>query len=387
MRHGSSSTRVARLSTGFILVLALASLTVAQPSVPPWTQTADGVDHAQFRRPAPGGGEWNINVLRIDMAKARLDVVRANDVAVGLERVSSIAARTGAIAAVNGGYFRTSGDFLGESTGTLQIDRVLWSEPDRGRSAVGILRERHGARLIFGHVVWTGSIEAGRARLTVDGLNRARAGDELVVFTPQFGPATITDDSGVEAIVRAGRVTEVHDAKGKTPIPSDGFVVSARGRARESVLHQLQPRTRVRLRTELRPADPAPNPWLGAEDILAAGPRLVTSGAVDVTDVREKMIPTFATDTHPRTAIAALADGRVLLLTADGRHPPERVGLALDDLARLLVELGTRDAINLDGGGSTTMVVKGAVVNFPSVATGERPVSDAIVVRPLTNRE
>jgi exopolysaccharide biosynthesis protein len=113
----------------------------------------------------------------------------------------------------------------------------------------------------------------------------------------------------------------------------------------------------------------------------------VRRGAIDITDAREKMIPTFSTDLHPRTAVAALADGRVLLLTADGRRPPERVGLALEDLAKLLIEMGAVEAINLDGGGSTTMVVKGAVVNFPSDATGERPVSDAIVVRPLPGRD
>jgi len=93
------------------------------------------------------------------------------------------------------------------------------------------------------------------------------------------------------------------------------------------------------------------------------------------------MIPTFATDLHPRTAIASLADGRALLLVADGRRSPERVGLALEDLAKLLIELGAVDAINLDGGGSTAMVVKGTLVNFPTDPTGERPVSDAIVVR------
>jgi exopolysaccharide biosynthesis protein len=138
----------------------------------------------------------------------------------------------------------------------------------------------------------------------------------------------------------------------------------------------------------LRNADsPRRDPWNEAEDILGAGPRLVTRGAVDITDAREKMIPAFSTDLHPRTAIAALADGRALLVTADGRRPPERVGLALDDLARLLIELGAREAINLDGGGSTTMVIKGELVNFPSDATGERPVSDAIVVRPVTGRD
>ncbi len=124
------------------------------------------------------------------------------------------------------------------------------------------------------------------------------------------------------------------------------------------------------------------NPWAKAEDVVGGGPKLVTDGKVDVTSEREQVPPAFVTETHPRTAIASLGDGRVLLLVADGRHPPERVGLGLPDLANLLIELGAREAINLDGGGSTTMVVNGAIVNRPSDKTGERPVSDAIVITP-----
>jgi hypothetical protein len=373
--------RPRRLTTIAALFLGISAVWAQAPAVS-WTPVADGVEHTHFRREAPGGGQWNINALRVDMSKARLDVIRARDAAIGLETVTSIAARTGAIAAVNGGYFRTSGDFLGDSTGTLQIDGIVWSDPDRGRASVGIVRERNGAHLIFGHVAWEAAITAGRQKRAIDGVNRARGTDELVVFTPEFGPATITDDSGAEIVVRSGRVAEIRDNAGASPIPRDGFVVSGRGSARTWMLQHLRAGTRVRTQMGFRPVDRGRgNPWSGAEDILGAGPRLVTNGRVDVTDVREKMIPTFATDLHPRTAIAALRDGRALLLTADGRRPPERVGLALDDLARLLIELGARDAINLDGGGSTAMVIRDKLVNFPTDATGERPVSDAIVIR------
>ena len=365
-----------------VWLLALIGGAVAQPAALSWTIVAPGVEHAHFRREAPAEGSWNINVLRVDLTQARLDVIRARDTAIGLETVTSIAARTGAIAAINGGYFRTSGDFLGDSTGTLQIDGVLWSEPDRGRAAVGIVRRGRSSRLIFGHVVWQASLEAGRAKRSVDGLNRARGANDLVVFTPEFGSATITDNSGIEVVVRSGRVVDVLDNTGSTIIPRDGFIVSARGEARDWVRRSLRKGTRVRVRATLQPADASrSNPWAAAEDVLGAGPRLVTAGRVDVTDVREKMIPTFATDLHPRTAIASLEDGRALLLVADGRRSPERVGLALEDLAKLLIELGAVDAVNLDGGGSTAMVVKGTLVNFPTDPTGERPVSDAIVVR------
>ena len=369
------------------LTMALAIAAAAQPASITWRPVAAGVEHAHVVRAAPGGGNWNINVLRVDMRQARLDVVHAKDAAVGLETVTTIAQRTGAIAAINGGYFRTSGEFVGDSTGTLQIDGSVWSEPDRGRASVGLIRDGQTSRLLFGHVVWQATIHAGGRKWTVNGLNRARGPNEMIVFTPEFGPNTVTDASGLEVVVRSGRVVEVRDNAGASAIPDDGFVVSVRGDSAEWARRHLRPGVPTRFLALLRPADRSrENPWATAEDILGAGPKLVTAGGVDVTDVREKMLSTFAGDLHPRTAIGALPDGRALLLVADGRHPPERVGISLHDLARVLIGMGAREAINLDGGGSTAMVVQGKLVNVPSDVTGERPVSDAIIVRPITPR-
>jgi exopolysaccharide biosynthesis protein len=96
----------------------------------------------------------------------------------------------------------------------------------------------------------------------------------------------------------------------------------------------------------------------------------------------EGIAPRFVSDRHPRTAIARLKDGRVLLATVDGRQPGVSAGMSLPELADLILEFGAVEGINLDGGGSTTMVVNGKVVNIPSDQTGERPVSDAILVLP-----
>jgi hypothetical protein len=81
----------------------------------------------------------------------------------------------------------------------------------------------------------------------------------------------------------------------------------------------------------------------------------------------------------------------LFLLTAvawaavDGRQPGVSVGMSLFMLSDLLLELGAIDAMNLDGGGSTTMVIQNKLVNKPSDQTGERPVSDAILVFPRDN--
>src|SRR6185503_5497574 len=84
----------------------------------------------------------------------------------------------------------------------------------------------------------------------------------------------------------------------------------------------------------------------------------------------------FVAGRQPRTLAGVRADGTLLLVTVDGRLPGWSVGMTLPEAARLMRSLGAREAMNLDGGGSSTMVVRGEVVNRPSDRTGERPVSD-----------
>jgi hypothetical protein len=83
---------------------------------------------------------------------------------------------------------------------------------------------------------------------------------------------------------------------------------------------------------------------------------------------------------HPRTGIGTTADGRLLLVTVDGRRRRHSVGMTLIEFAREFERLGATWALNLDGGGSSTMVVRGKVVNRPSDRSGERFVSSAILV-------
>jgi exopolysaccharide biosynthesis protein len=98
---------------------------------------------------------------------------------------------------------------------------------------------------------------------------------------------------------------------------------------------------------------------------------------------------TFAPVRHPRTIVGVASRGRrILLITVDGRQPGYSVGTTNRESARLALELGATEAINLDGGGSTTMVVargsagstRFVVVNRPSDPQGERAVGNALVV-------
>lgn len=75
-----------------------------------------------------------------------------------------------------------------------------------------------------------------------------------------------------------------------------------------------------------------------------------------------------------------------MIVTVNGRQPGVSVGMTLEELAELMIELGAVDAMNLDGGGSTTMVIRDRVLNIPSDGT-ERPVSNAIVIITPESRE
>ena len=80
--------------------------------------------------------------------------------------------------------------------------------------------------------------------------------------------------------------------------------------------------------------------------------------------------------------IGADAAGAIWLITVDGRNPSLSLGMSFDELRALCKRLGLRSALNLDGGGSTTMWVDGKIVNHPSDPEGARKVSDAILVVP-----
>ena len=79
---------------------------------------------------------------------------------------------------------------------------------------------------------------------------------------------------------------------------------------------------------------------------------------------------------------ACIGTADLLLATVDGRQPGWSAGVTLAEAARLMRALGARDALNLDGGGSTAMTVRGELVNRPSDPAGERPVSDGVFVLP-----
>jgi exopolysaccharide biosynthesis protein len=88
----------------------------------------------------------------------------------------------------------------------------------------------------------------------------------------------------------------------------------------------------------------------------------------------------FGLRRNPRTLAGTTQDGRLLLVTIDGRRPGTSVGASFEESAAVMRALGASEAVNLDGGGSTAMTIGGRLVTRPSDATGERPIADALLI-------
>ena len=123
---------------------------------------------------------------------------------------------------------------------------------------------------------------------------------------------------------------------------------------------------------------------LRADNVMVTGPLLLWKGQIN--PLKKSA---FNDNRHPRTCLCITHDKRLIMLTADGRNPQAQ-GLSLGELTHLMQTLGCRDAINLDGGGSTTLWLHnqpdGGVVNYPCDNKqfdhlGERPVSNAVVIK------
>lgn len=112
-------------------------------------------------------------------------------------------------------------------------------------------------------------------------------------------------------------------------------------------------------------------------DALAAGPALVINGEIRVTIDQEVFFNTPLLKNNPRTAIGYTANGALLMLVVDGRQPASR-GVNLIELAKLIHDLGAVEALNLDGGGSSTLVVNNQLINRPLGQITEREVMSAI---------
>jgi exopolysaccharide biosynthesis protein len=335
-----------------------------------------------------GAGPIAAYLLRVDPAQVTLQSALSNDEVASAEPVESIARRHGAVAAVNGGYFNRVN---GEPLGLLKVSGELVSDASLLRGAVIIERRPDGTfSLSFDQLSAKMTVSfhaAGRDwTLPIDGVDTTRARGRLMLYTPAYHADTDTAPTGTEWLLDGHplRVVDVRANFGHTKIPRHGAVLSYGGIDLPEPLATLKEDVEVHFDTRWKSTRGVAPDRLDRAESIVNGAGLLRQGGTTITDWQAEGLnrETFTDVRNPRTVIGADQGGIVWLIVVDGRQPDYSIGMAFADLERLCDRLGLTDALNLDGGGSTTMVVNGRLVNHPSDPSGPRPVSDAIVVIP-----
>ncbi len=271
-------------------------------------------------------------------------------------------------ATVNAGFSHSNG-LLG---GLYIADGELYT-PATGRYPALFLK---GEKAFINNVVTKIRVEGDGVVLDIPFYNRYSEENGIYVFTPSYGSKNRIKKSHLNAVVSNGEVRGLILRSGSYEIPQDGFLISAIGSEAKAKLEKL---IKAGMKLELK------------YDVVSDG-EIITDfdwgyecGSWILKDY-EVVAP--ASDTWvgtlenrvPRTAIGIKEDGTMVFIVVDGRQKGLSDGMTLKELAKKLLELGVKDAVNLDGGASSEMIIEGEIVNSPS-AGRERMVACCFIIK------
>lgn len=273
--------------------------------------------------------------------------------------VRNIAQRTNSIVAINGGFFKPQ---TGVPLGTLMIDKKIYTGPIYDRVALGIFKDGYDV----GRVQLDGKIIGNNQEIKIDNINQPRMlSSYILAYTRDWGKyAPVSPQYGVQLQIVGNKITAA--SANPLSIPENGYVLVGP----KSKLGKLFGADYVDVEIKTNPK------WENVQHIISGGPYLLKDNQIFIDMTAQKLQSIGGR--NPRTAIGYTEDNNLVLVAVDGREGSS-VGLTLVELAKLMKTLGCTNAINLDGGGSTVMCIKGQIVNHPH-QSGGIALSNALVI-------
>ncbi len=367
---------------GLLAICGAVGCLTAQTAVDPWPEVVPGIEYIHQRI---GSQPWSVHAVKIDRSVdsfyflSTLAQGQIKGLAPLTRQIESIPQSCGKpLAAINADFFRIQpGPYQGDPTG-LQIvqgelvsdpgDTSLWFDPN-GRPHIA-------------PVVSNFQCTAPDQKTFPFRLNQERAENAAVLFTPAFGPSTCTA-AGTELILEktpAGpwlplqvgmqfqaQIRTISPA-GDTAIEPDTLVLSL-GPGMLASLPDFQPGMTLSFSLQTQPDLTGVPTALGGHPILLQNGKM--PGGLD-----EK-------SRHPRSAFG-WNDQFFFLVVVDGRQKGLSIGMTFPELARLMQQFGCNEAVNLDGGGSSTLWLGGKILNSPSDGR-QRSIANGLILMQKVN--
>ncbi len=339
-----------------------------------------GVEYEYIKTRAP----QSIHVLKVDPKKVRIVLARALDTGLGRESVQEIASRHNALCAINGGFFEIGTKYDGICRGMCKIKEDIISFPYKMRGTIGWKEDN---RPIFDLLFCTCEVKIDNTVYQIDGVNRPRATDkEVILFTSAFSKTTLSPFDSIEFEIFDDKVQNIYP-KGSSKIKENSYVLSMDKSRFSANFNTIKCGQNAEVSFSFNPKKTDKTLWANQDYIIGGACLLIQDNEVIQDFQTEDVRSFFKTGRYARTCIGLLPDGRWIFVVVDGRQPLKSTGLTILELSSLMKSFGCVHALNLDGGGSSTMVIDNEIVNSPCGDEDEdngqkksRRVSDAILI-------
>lgn len=283
----------------------------------------------------------------------------------GLSSLAEVVKQKDALVGINGGFY----SYNGKPLGAVMIDGTMVSEPMYNRTALGITKT---GEVLIDNLSWKGILKTDpNSNIIIDAVNREpdKKG-EIILYnafftqkTPQF------EQESLEIVIENNEIIKVEKGTNiQNEIPKNGFIIKIFDCLNQ--FEDFQKGKKVEYNDVFKPE------WhkKGVINIMGGGPKLISEGKVNITSEIEKFNEDIIKGRAPRTAVGITEDNHLLFIAVDGRQPDLSIGMTLEELAQYLKDSGIKRAMNLDGGASSQLVIRGYTFNNPSsyrdIATG-----------------
>ena len=392
------------------------------------------------------GGLFDISILKLSPKyyKGQLISSLGNNTVSSPEKTSSIAHKANAIAAVNAGFFvfDTQYGILGDPAGISVIDGKLVSEAVNERPALLIRNEPNLAIDILTGVKTKQTISLDGIELLINGINRAigkilncgqlneqqsipavhdhlcESNNEIIIYDDNFGELS-TLQSSVNFSFFIDDNDAIYDINKNShdTVPKGHYYLRAIGPKAITLKALVKQGMRANIDFKVISSAGELNLEKGMY-LINGGPTLLIEGqnnktlrAVQGWDIQESLSGKSAEDKndlidktdlqknsrnnfyhswmvnrHPRTAVGITKNNDIYIVVVYGRNPDSSVGASVSEMADIMKSLQVEKAMNLDGGGSSIMIINGKATGKPSDIAGERAVGDAILFLPQNDQ-